>query len=107
MNVIDFIRESAVYMARDRPDIYDAALAVRELTAAMDTLREADLAYGCVMFTSYLLSRVMDDGVEEFMLTRKISSVLVCEEESACLVFSYSPEVELPGINDEQDDQDS
>jgi len=106
MNVIDFIRESATFMAKDRPDIYTPELAVRELTEAIEVLRVSDLPVGCVMFTSYLLNRVMDDGVEEFLLTRKLSSVLVCEEEFSCLVFAFTPEVNLPSVNDVQGEED-
>lgn len=105
MNVIDFIRESATFMARDRPDVYSPELAVRELTQAIEVLRQADSPVGCVMFTSYLLNRIDDDGVEEFLLTRKLSSVLVCEEESACLVFAFTDEVNLPSVNDVQDQE--
>lgn len=105
MNVIDFIRESAVFMSVDRPDIYSPDLAVRELTEAIEVLRQADKEYGCVMFTSYVLSRIFDDGVEEFLLTRKLSSVLVCEDEQACLVFAFTPEVNLPSVFDGDPDQ--
>lgn len=98
MDVIDFIRESAMFMAKDRPDVYTPELAVRELTQAIEVLREHNLEYGCVMFTSYMMSRVMDDGVEEFLLTRKLSSVLVCEDEQLCLVFAFTPDVNLPSI---------
>lgn len=109
MNVIDFIRENATFMAKDRPDVYTPDLAVRELTQAIEVLREHDLGYGCVMFTSYMLSRIVDDGVEEFLLTRKLSSVLVCEEENSCLVFAFTPEINLPDVNEAQDldDDDS
>ena len=106
MNLIDFIRESASYIAKDRGDVYTPELAVQELDHAIETLREHDLPYGCVMFTSYMLSRIMDDGVEEFLLTRKVSSAIVCEEESACLVFAFTPEVNLPSVNDPQGDDE-
>lgn len=106
MNVIDFIRESAAFMAKDRPDVYTPELAVRELTQAIEVLRESELPVGCVMFTSYLLNRTMDDGVEEFLLTRKLSSVLLCEEEYSCLVFGFSDEVQLPSIHDVQPEDD-
>ena len=99
MNVIDFIRETAEFMANDRPDVYSPELAVRELTQAIEVLRDSNLPVGCVMFTSYLLNRVLDDGVEEFLLTRKVSSVLVCEEEESCLVFGFTDEINLPNIN--------
>lgn len=105
MNVIDFIRESAVFMARDRPDVYTNDLAARELSHAIDVLRESGMPVGCVMFTSYTLQRTEDDGVEELLLTRKLSSVLLCEEEESCLVFGFTPEVELPSVDSIQPDE--
>lgn len=107
MNVIDFIRESATYMSQDRPDVYSPELAVKELDHAIETLRGHGLEFGCVMFTSYLLSRMMDDGVEEFLLTRKVSSAIVCEEEAECLVFGYTDQVNLPSVFDASDDEES
>lgn len=106
MNVIDFVRESATFMAKDRPDVYDEAGAARELAQAMEILRESDLTYACVTFTSYMLARIMDDGVEEFLLTRKLASVLVCEEEQSCLVFGYTDALSLPSVSDPQDPLD-
>lgn len=105
MNVIDFIRESASFMAKDRPDIYTPELAVMELDHAIEVLRGSGMTVGCVMFTSYVLNRVEEDGVEEFLLTRKLSSVLLCEEEDSCLVFGFTDAVLLPSINDVQPDE--
>lgn len=107
MNVIDFIRETAIFMAADRPDVYDVPTAVAELTVAIDSLREltdADQPFAAIMFTSYLLARLEDDGVEEFILTRKLSSMILFEEEEQFGVYSHHPQIDLPSVLDDQDD---
>lgn len=106
MDVIDFIRETAIYMAKDRPDIYTEDTAANELSDAIEYLRGADGIYGCALFASYMLSRVEEEGLEEFLFTRKVSSVIVCEEEEECIAYSYGDEVKLPSIFDEPDDLD-
>ena len=102
MNLIDFMRETAEFMAVDRPDVYTVELAVKELDHAIETLRHCDLPYGCVMFTSYMLSRIQDEEMEEFLLTRKVSSAIIDSEEGDCLVFAYTDAVNLPSVNDPQ-----
>lgn len=108
MNTIDFIRETAIYMANDRPDVYDVETAVDELSVAMDILRdEAESPVESLFFTSYILTRVWDDGVEEFTLSRRLSSVVIVEEEESVTAFAYSDDVDLPHILDmELDDED-
>lgn len=106
MNVIDFIRETAIFMAKDRPDVYTQDTAAMELSDAIEYLRSADGVYGCALFATYMLSRVEEDGVEEFLFTRKVSSVIVCEEEEGCITYSYVDDVALPSIFDEQFDLD-
>lgn len=101
MNTIDFIRETAIYIANDRPDVYDVEGAVEELSTAMDILRdEAEQPVESLFFTSYILTRVWDDGVEEFTLSRRMSSVVIVEEEEDVRAFAYSDDVDLPHILD-------
>lgn len=110
-NTIDFLRETAKIMTEDRPDVYDEEGAVEELSTAMDSLREDwDTLFGCIMFASYVLIRIFDDGMEEFMLSRKMTGLAICEEEEDVRAYSYLPEWEgLPFIggslldDDEQD----
>lgn len=90
MNVIDWMRESARYMAADRPDIYTPATACTELFRYVEFLRKLDMPFNWVSFSSYILIRQMDDGVEEFDLTRKLSSVSLFPEEEDVLVFSHT-----------------
>lgn len=81
----------------DRPDVYDYETAVEELSVAMDTLREANIEpFSCLLFTSYALMRIYLEGVEEFILSRKLSSVIVFEQEAQVGAFSYHPDIDLP-----------
>lgn len=105
MNVIDFIRESSIFMSKDRPDIYpSAASAANELTSVIEALRQAEetTMFSCIVFASYLLARIEQDGVEEFMLTRKLSSLILFEEEEQCSVYSHHDQINLPSVLDDQ-----
>lgn len=111
MNVIDWLNKSAEFMAKDRPDLYTAALAVAELDSYMELLRNRDLPCDWVSFSSYVLFRTLEDGVEEFDLTRKLSSVTLFEEEEDALVFSHTGlseglrvRIELPGPLDDPEE---
>lgn len=107
MNTIDFIRETAAYMAEDRPDVYDHETAVEEISTAVDALREGgESQFECCTFTSYFLARIYDDGVEEFIFSRKVSGLLICEEEEDVRAFSYDESVGLPHIMDTPLDED-
>lgn len=105
MNVIDFIRESAAFLVWDRPDLYDQETAVEELSSSIDTLREfPDKPLSLISFSSYLMTRFVDDGVEEFLLTRKLSSILLFEEEEECRVYTHVEGINLPSILDDSQD---
>lgn len=102
MNVIDFIRESANFMVVDRPDVYDYATAVEELSLAIDSLREYDVRpVATIMFTSYVLARLVEDDTEEYLLARKLAGLVLFEEEETCRAFSYDSRVNLPSVLDE------
>lgn len=104
MNVIDFLRESADYLVADRPDVYDHETAVEELSVAMDSLRDANIEpFSCMMFTSYALMRIYMEGVEEFLLSRKLSSVVLFAEEAQAGAYSYTDEIDLPDPLDTPD----
>lgn len=113
MNVIDWFVKSAEFMAADRPDLYDTPAAVQELSTYTDLLRNRDLPFDWVSFSSYVLFRTYDDGVEEFSLTRKLSSVTLFEDEDV-LVFSHTTlsnamdvGVDLPGPLDDPEGLDT
>lgn len=89
LNVIDFIRESAEFLHTDRPDVYSSVEdAVTELTRCMDSIDGSD--GGWISFTSYVLFRHEEDGMIEWNLTRKLSSVTLFEPEEECLVLGYT-----------------
>jgi len=103
MNTIDFLRESAWFLTEDRPDLYDHETAMEELDVAMTTLREEpDRQFSCIMFSSYAMMRLWmpdetgTEGVEEFILSRKLSSVIVFEAEEEVSAYTYHPDIELP-----------
>lgn len=114
MNVIDWLSKSAEFMSVDRNDLYPtASVALVELCRYVDYLRDADLPYNWVSFSAYVLFRTLDDGVEDFMLTRKLSSVTLFEDAEESLVFSHTtlstavqPGVDLPGPLDDPVDTD-
>lgn len=90
-NAIDFLRETAIFMAKDRPDIYpDGAIAMADLSNMMDKMRE----FGEPTWTSFasyiLFLHYEDEDVEEWTLTRKISSLTFFTEEQECLVLGYT-----------------
>ncbi len=107
MNVIDWLRETAVFMAADRPDIYNQPGAMQELDRLMNNLRDSEQTL--VLFSSYGLIRfALDDGEEEFMLLKKISSVNTYEQEGDSLVLSHTQgtatlntHVNLPSVIDD------
>ena len=97
MNTIDFLRESAWFLTEDRPDLYDHETAMEELDVAMTTLREEpERQFACIMFSSYAMMRLYVEGVEEFILSRKLSSVIVFEAEEEVSAYTYHPDIELP-----------
>jgi nitric oxide reductase activation protein len=103
-NVIDWLRESAAYMAKDRPDVYDHATAVEELSEAIDYMRDDGRPFACTMFTSYVLTRLEDEGVEEFILSRKLSHLNLFDDEEEVLVYRLHPDIDLPDPLDDDID---
>jgi hypothetical protein len=106
MNVIDFISQSAAYIAKERPDIYDsAAEAAGDLTTALDILRESGDPQGMCMFSGYALLRFLEDGVEEIFLSRKLASLALFEEEEICRAYGWVEGIELDDPFDEALDE--
>ena len=104
-NVIDWMRETATFMVNDRPDVYDHETAVAELSHNVDWLRREDRdVFSAVAFASYVLLRFMEDGVEEFTLTKKISSVLIEPEAFDAYAYRWADGLDLPHVTDERED---
>ena len=89
-NTIDFIRETAEFMAKDRPDIYTPQTAMNDLLVTMDKMRERGEPTW-TSFASYILMLHYEgDDVEEWNFTRKVSSLTIFEEEHEVLVLGYT-----------------
>lgn len=106
MNVIEWLNATADFMVSDRPDVYDKETALTELSVVMDQLREYDLPVSVISFASYFLIRVLDDGMEEFNLSKKVSSVNLFMPEEECYAWAHMPGVDLPYIMEDLDDPD-
>ena len=105
LSAIDFMRECSVFMHKDRPDLYETPEdALEDLDGCMNMLRDEDSnAYS---FASFVLIRNDEDGVEEWLLTRKIAVMALFEQEGAVRVYGYTDMVDLPdAMNAEQDDE--
>lgn len=100
MNVIDFLAATADYLVTDRPDIYDKETAVEELSCAMDALREYDdKPVATMSFSSYLLTRIVEEeGLEEFILSRKVASLGLFLPEEDCRAYSHIEGINLPHV---------
>lgn len=106
MNVIDFISQSAAYIAEERSDIYDSpAEAAADLTVALDVLRESGDSQGMCMFSGYSLMRFSGDGVEEIFLSRKLASLALFEKEEVCRAYGWVDGIELDDPFDEDLDE--
>lgn len=105
MNVIDWFSASAEFMAKDRPDIYTKESAMDDLTVAVEAARESDTNI-TVSFANYFLTRVFDDDMEEFVLSKKLSGYTFID--SQINVYSYEEDMNLPMIGGEgwYDDDD-
>lgn len=102
MNVIDFISQSAHFIYKDRPESYESVdEAIAELTLALDTLRTAEAPHSTCIFSSYMLVRFVEDGVEEVFLTKKLSSLILFEEEEICRAYGWVDSIQL---DDPEDD---
>lgn len=93
-NTIDFLRESARFLAKDRPDVYTEQSALSDLTEMMEHMRETDEPTW-TSFASFLFVKHVEDGdegerVEEWILTRKISSLAIFEPENEVSVFGHT-----------------
>lgn len=104
MNVIDFLSATADYLVTDRPDVYDKQTAVEELSCAIDSLREYDdKPVATISFTSYLLTRIVEEeGLEEFILSRKVASLGLFLPEEDCRGYAHVDGINLPHVLDDE-----
>lgn len=109
-NVIDFLNASGEFMAKDRPDVFHtAADASAYLADVMEHMRESDSSTWTA-FASYVLYMQLEDGVEEWFLTRRVATVATFFEEQETQVYGhtkgsgvFSVNVNLPDVLDDVD----
>jgi hypothetical protein len=99
-NAIDFIRESAVYMVKQRPDIYDHTEAVADLIRAMDDLRDDPRRDSVKFFSSFMLVRSVEDGCEEYVLGQKLSAFVRFEQEAEATAYTFVEDIDLPAVDE-------
>jgi hypothetical protein len=104
LTVIDWLRESARFMARDRPDLFDEDTAMQVLDKYMNQMRELPGA-GATSFEDYMLLRYVEPGIEEWDLVRRLSSIVSFEDEDNVWVYSHTHDsdalalgVDLPAV---------
>lgn len=105
-NVIDFMRANAEFMAKDRPDVYESTEeALAELTHVMETMRDEDNRVA--LFTSYVMLWLPDADGDEWILTRKVATVLT-DNGGDAVAYGWTKDsgvlkhgVELPDVADD------
>ena len=101
MNMIDWLRASAEWMVKDRPENYaSASHALSALNDMVETIRINPDERAGIEIGGLILLRSHDDGVEEWTLSKKISSFVVFEEEGEADAYGWTKEVDLPNIED-------
>lgn len=88
-NIIDFMRESAKFMAADRPDVYTPESALDDLSQMMIRMRDQG-GDGISSFASYMLIRHEEDGLEEWDLVRKLSTAVIDYDDPEAMVYSHT-----------------
>lgn len=103
MNVIDWLRESAAYMASTRPEVYTHESALEQLTSQMEELRTkyGEVSPAMLMSGGFILIRlVVDEGIEEFQLAQLVSGAATFFPEEDVMVYRGIVDIDLPHITD-------
>lgn len=96
MNTIDWLNRTAEYMFFESPHIYESTFAaVADLDVHMNFLRTQP-GNASISFGEYILARVSQEGFEEFLLTRKVSTLAIFEEDGIVEAYSHCIDVDLP-----------
>lgn len=111
MTVPEWIKGTADYMVKARPDIYDYDRASAELIQHMEYLRteHAEDTLSSIMSGSFIMLRIVEDeGTEEFQIAQYVSSVVTFQPEEDCLVIGNTRlGVDLPPPNGWAEDDDN
>ena len=106
MNVIDFMKAGAEFLAKDRPDLYSSTEdALAELTHVMESMRDNDNKVA--LFSSYVMLWLPDNDGDEWILTRKIATVLT-DNGGDAVAYGWTKDsgvlkygVSLPDVDDD------
>lgn len=105
-NVIDFMSATAKFMAKDRPDLYQSnEEALDEISRVMDSMRDDENRVA--LFSSYAMFWLPDADGDEWILTRKIATVLT-DNDGTAIAYGWTNGsgtlkygVELPDVDDD------
>lgn len=101
MNTIEWLNRTADYMFFDSPHIYDNTFAaVADLDTHMNFLRTQP-TNASISFGNYILARVNQQGFEEFLLTKKVSTLAIFEDEGMVEAYGHDIDVDLPFPDDD------
>ena len=89
MNVTKFLRESARFMAKDRPDIWSQDSAFKTLTMWYSELAGMDDG-GEISTGGFALTKREYDGLIEYELHRKITQFTIFEEENVTDLMDWT-----------------
>lgn len=107
LNVVHWLRATGEWIAKDSPDVFTPEEAVEALTEQMEEMRNLE-GSGVSDFSRYMLFRYVDEesDMEEWDLTRKISTVVNYYTDGEVTVFQHtsdspviSEKVLLPAVD--------
>lgn len=91
MNLIDWMRATAEWMAADRPDAFDSAAdALNQLELWMEQVRYDPIYLAGIESGGYLLTHSDEDGVEEWQLHKTITSCAIFQPENEVLALGHT-----------------
>ena len=97
MNVTKFLRESARFMAKDRPDIWSERTAFETLTRwyadLMGETEDGEISTG-----GFALSKREYDGIIEYELSRKVATFTIFQEENVTDIMDWTTNGTLVNI---------
>lgn len=85
MNVSTFLQKSAVYMAKDRPDIWSEKTAFEVLSQWFALLAGEDEGGEVSSGGFALTKRIYEEGIWEYELHRKIVQLSIFEDEGTSI----------------------
>lgn len=90
MDVSNFLKESARFMAADRPDIWNEESAFHTLVDWYSKLSDDEHENGEICSGGFGLSKRSEDGLIEYELNRKITQFNIYQEEEETSVFDWT-----------------